>query len=111
MDVSDNDHGDDEHFRLKELDPLVVERLTDGKVRVFLIRVKTDSDIGHQFENNPLPILRRRIPEIGKDWTASVFRIRGEVPVNRVHSASLWITIPERKHAMGVNYKFQTAPD
>jgi hypothetical protein len=113
MEMADHNDNQDPNFRVEELNPDLVDEFSNGKVRLFLIRAKTDSDIGRQFENDPVGVLQERAPEMGitSDWKVSTVRVRAEIPANRVHKLSVWIVAPDQRQAAGMDYKFETAQD
>ena len=110
-DTDDND--DDPNFRVRELNADLVDEFSNSTVRLFLIQAKTDSDIGRQFESDPVTVLGERRPDIGitREWKVSTFRVRAQYPANRVHKIATWIVIPDQQQAVGVDYKYEHEED
>jgi hypothetical protein len=108
-----NSNDDDPNFRVRELNADLVGEFSDKKVRLFLIQAKTDSVIGRQFESDPVTVFGERLPDlrITREWKVSTFRIRAEVPANRVHKVAAWIVIPDQQQAVGVDYKYEHEED
>jgi hypothetical protein len=90
--------------------------LDEDKFSVFLVQVKSDSDIGREELNDPLTVLRREIPEMelppkeerGQPPTvhAQVLRSNAEVPANPVRRSMVWMIYPGSTTAVGVQYKY-----
>jgi hypothetical protein len=84
--------------------------LYDHTFSVFLVQVKSESEIGRQLLVDPLSVLRK-IPEIGigddPDVRAQVLRVNAEVPANPVRRSEIWMVYPGSTTAVGVQYKYQ----
>ncbi|MGH3093236.1 MAG: hypothetical protein ACRDOP_12630 [Gaiellaceae bacterium] len=91
--------------------------LDADKFSVFLVQVKSNSDIGREELNDPLTVLRREIPEMelppkeesGQPPTvrAQVHRVNAEIPANPVRRSTVWMIYPGSTTAVGVQYKYQ----
>ena len=108
---------EDRDFGYAKLVPEDPGRLLDeDKFSVFLVQVKSDSDIGREELNDPLTVLRREIPEMelppkeerGQPPTvrAQVLRANAEVPANPVRRSMVWMIHPGSTTAVGVQYKY-----
>ncbi len=90
--------------------------LDKDEFSVFLVQVKSDSDIGREELNDPLAVLRREIPEMelppkeekGQPPTvrAQILRANAEVPANPVRRSMVWMIYPGSTTAVGVQYKY-----
>jgi hypothetical protein len=83
----------------------------DQDFSVFLVQVKSDSEIGTQMLVDPLSVLRERVPamEIGEDpdVRAQVLRVNAEVPANPVRRSEVWIVYRGSTNAVGIQYKYR----
>jgi hypothetical protein len=83
--------------------------LDEDEFSVFLVQVKSDSDIEEL--NDPLTVLRREIPEMGigedPDVRAQVLRVNAEVPANPVRRSAVWMVYPGSTIVVGVQYKYR----
>jgi hypothetical protein len=105
--------GASEHreFAYTRLVPEKPDQLLDeDEFSVFLVQVKSDSDIGREELNDPLTVLRREIPEMGigedPDVRAQVLRVNAEVPANPVRRSAVWMIYPGSTTAVGIQYKY-----
>jgi hypothetical protein len=89
--------------------------LYEDTFSVFLVQVKSESDIGTRLLYDPLAVLREKIPEmgIGEDVQAIVHRVNADIAVRRVHRTEVWFVYPpqpsvasSRQTAVGVQYKY-----
>ena len=73
---------------------------------VFLVQVKSDSEIGRQMLVDPLSVLRERVSDMGiaEGFRAQLLRVNAEVPANPVHRSEIWIVYPGLT-AVGIQYK------
>jgi hypothetical protein len=77
---------------------------------VFLVQVKSDSDIGRALLNDPLTVLRENVREMGiddEDVRAQILRVNAEVPANPVRRSEVWMVYPGSTTAVGVQYKYE----
>lgn len=76
---------------------------------VYLVQVKSDSDIGREDLNDPLRFLREKtdIKIDDSDVRAQVLRVNAEVPANPVRRSTVWMIYPGSTTAVGVQYKYQ----
>lgn len=83
--------------------------LDEDTFDVYLVQVKSNSEIGEEDLNNPLKFLRERTKiEIGdSDVRAQVLRVNAEVPANPVRRSTVWMIYPGSTTAVGVQYKYQ----
>jgi hypothetical protein len=98
----------EEHFSWTRLVPADEEaRLRDPEFSVYLIQVKSDTDIGRSDLTDPLTLFREKIPEmeLPEDVRATVVRINAEVPANPVHRSAVWVVHKGAKSAAGVLFK------
>ena len=100
-----------EEFAWSRLEPAEPDRLLyDHTFSVFLVQVKSDSEIGTQLLTDPLTVFRERIPEMeidGPDVRAQVLRVNAEVPANPVRRSEVWMVYPGSTTAVGVQYKYR----
>jgi hypothetical protein len=76
---------------------------------VFLVQVKSDSEIGARLLTDPLSVLRENVGEMGlddPDVRAQVLRVNAEVPANPVRRSEVWMVYPGSTTAVGVQYKY-----
>jgi hypothetical protein len=77
---------------------------------VFLVEVKSETDIGRQMLVDPLPVLRERVAEMGigegPDVRAQVLRVNAEVSANPHRRSEVWIVYPGSTNAVGIQYKY-----
>jgi hypothetical protein len=104
--------GDD--FAWTRLEP--AERaLYEHTFSIFLVQVKSDSDIGKQLLTDPLAVFRENIPEMGiaddSDVRAMLLRVNAEIPANPVHRSEVWMVYPGTTTAVGVQYKYTEAQE
>lgn len=99
----------DEEFAWTRLTP-EGQALYPDDFSVFVVQVKSDTDIGRALHNDPIGVLREQIPEMGlgddPDVRATVLRVNAEVPANPRHRSEVWIAIPGSTNAVGVQYKY-----
>lgn len=77
---------------------------------MFLVQVKSDTDIGRALHNDPLTTLRENAPEMGieeGDVRAHVLRVNAELPANPVRRSEIWMVIPGSTTAVGVQFKYK----
>jgi hypothetical protein len=86
------------------------EQAPDQVFSVFLVQVKSNSEIGTQMLVDPLSVLRERAPEMGigtgPDVRAQVLRVNAEVPANPVRRSEVWIVYSGSTNAVGIQYKY-----
>jgi hypothetical protein len=86
------------------------EQAPEQVFSVFLVQVKSNSEIGTQMLVDPLSVLRERAPEMeigeGPDVRAQVLRVNAEVPANPVRRSEVWIVYPGSTNAVGIQYKY-----
>jgi hypothetical protein len=84
------------------------ERAPDQDFSVFLVQVKSDSEIGRQMLVDPISVLRERVTdmELGEDVRAQVLRVNAEVPANPVRRSEVWMVYPGSTNAVGIQYKY-----
>jgi hypothetical protein len=77
---------------------------------VFLVEVKSESEVGKQMLVDPLPVLRDRVDGIGigegPDVRAQVLRVNAEVSANPHRRSEIWIVYPGSTNAVGIQYKY-----
>ena len=100
----------DEHFAWTRITP-EGQALYPDEFSMFLVQVKSDTDIGRELLTDPISTLRERIPEMGlgdeTDVKAMVLRINAEVPANPRHRSEVWITYPGSTTAVGIQFKYE----
>jgi hypothetical protein len=78
---------------------------------VFLVEVKSDTDIGRRMLFDPVPLLRENVPDMrigeGPDVRAQVLRVNAEIPANPVRHSAVWIVFPGSTNLVGIQYKYQ----
>ena len=102
-----------EDFAWTRVEPVEGALYTDD-FSMFLVQVKSESDIGKRLLAEPLEVLREEIPEAGltEDSQATVLRVNAERQVFRVHRSELWIVFPaepssaSKRTAVGIQYKY-----
>jgi hypothetical protein len=94
--------------RLKPENPDQLLEEDEYAFDVYLVQVKSDSDIGREELNNPLEVLRREAGiDIGdSDVRAQVLRVNAEVPANPVRRSTVWMIYPGSTTAVGIQYKY-----
>ena len=102
--------GDD--FSWTRLDP-GEHTLYPHTYSVFLIQVESQSETGKQLLKDPIPVLRKKIPEMKlparrKNVRATVLRVNAEIAANPIHRSEVWIIYPYSATAVGVQYKYET---
>lgn len=80
----------------------------DQVFSVFLVEVKSESEIGKRMLVDPLPVLRERVPgmNIGEDVRAQVLRVNAERSANPHRRSEVWAVFPGSTHAVGIQYKY-----
>jgi hypothetical protein len=83
--------------------------LDEDEFSVYLVQVKSDSDIGREDLHDPMRFLRERTDiKIGdSDVHAQVLRVNAEVPANPVRRSTVWMIYPGSTNAVGVQYKYR----
>jgi hypothetical protein len=97
-------------FGFSRLKPENPDQLLDEDAfDVYLVQVKSESELGKEELNNPLEVLRREAGiDIGdSDVRAQVLRVNAEVPANPVRRSTVWMIYPGSTTAVGVQYKYQ----
>jgi hypothetical protein len=104
-----NDERELGYTRLVPEDP--DQLLKEDTFDVYLVQVKSDSDIGKEDLNDPMRFLRERTDiEIGdSDVHAQVLRVNAEVPANPVRRSTVWMIYPGSTNAVGVQYKYENS--
>jgi hypothetical protein len=103
----------DDEFYWTELvhDPKRLGAVPEQVFKVFLVQVKSDTDLGKRMLNHPLEVLRERVPEMqigeGPDVRAQVLRVNAEIPANPVRHSAVWIVFPGSTNLVGIQYKYQ----
>lgn len=96
-------------FAYSRLRPEKPEELLDEEnFDMYLVQVKSDSDVGREELNDPLKVLRERTDmEIGDpDVRMQILRVNAEVPANPVRRSTVWMIYPGSTTAVGVQYKY-----
>lgn len=103
-----NGSPDDEFFAAELTLP--EEGLGREDFSVFLVQVKSDSEIGRQVLVDPLSVFRERIPEMGLDGetdvSVQVLRVNAEIPANPVRRSAIWVKFPGSTNLVGIEYKY-----
>jgi hypothetical protein len=92
-----------------ELTPDDVGKLEwDPTFSVFQIDVESSTEIGHALHDDPLTVLRAKVPDINlpAGTRAQVLRVNAERPVNPRKRKEVWIVYPDNTTAVGVQYKY-----
>jgi hypothetical protein len=113
MDEGDRHHWDEERgFSWARIDDRDYA-IAGPYVEVYLVRVKSESEIGREYLDDPLTVLCREIPDAGIDgnWTVSVHRARAEVPYKRVHLIIIVIILKLLGRIFTVEYKLTENED
>jgi hypothetical protein len=102
-----NDERELGYTRLVPEDP--GQLLDEDEFSVYLVQVKSDSDIGREDLNDPMRFLRERtdIKIDDSDVRAQVLRANAEVPANPVRRSTVWMIYPGSTTAVGVQYKYR----
>jgi hypothetical protein len=99
-------------FAWTRLEP-VEQALYEHTFSIFLVQVKSDSEIGRQLLTDPLAVFRDNIPEMriaeAPDVRAMLLRVNAEIPANPVHRSEVWMVYPGTTTAVGVQYKYTEA--
>jgi hypothetical protein len=107
--MSQPDQGDwSGGFWSVELTPIDETRLEwDRTFKVFHIDVESDTEIGHKLHDDPLTVLRAKVPEMDlpEGTRAQVLRVNAERPANPRKRREVWI-VYEDNIAVGVQYKY-----
>ena len=101
---------EDRDFAYSRLRPENPEELLgDDIFDMYLVQVKSDSDVGKEELNNPLKVLRERTDmKIGDpDVRMQILRVNSEVPANPVRRSTVWMIYPGSTTAVGVQYKYR----
>jgi hypothetical protein len=100
-----------EDFGWCRLVPEKPEQLAyEDSFSVFLVQVKSDSEVGRALLTDPLTVLRENIPDMGiddEDVRAQILRVNAEVPANPVRRSEIWMVYPGSTTAVGVQYKYK----
>ena len=103
-------NGSEDEFFWTELTAAEVGGYQDT-FKVFLVQVKSDTELGTQLLVDPLSVFRERIPEMGigtdSDVRAQVLRVNAEISANPVRRSAVWIVIPGSTTAVGIEYKYK----
>lgn len=103
-------NGSEDEFFWTELTPAEEGGYPDT-FKVFLVQVKSDTELGTQLLVDPLSVFRERIPEMGiradSDVRAQVLRVNAEISANPVRRSAIWVVIPGSTTAVGIEYKYQ----
>lgn len=77
---------------------------------LFVVQVKSDTDVGQQELNDPIGLYRELIPEMqlgDEEVRAMLLRVNAEVPANPVHRSHVWALYPGSTIAAGIQFKHQ----
>ncbi|RDH79734.1 hypothetical protein DVS77_05935 [Mycolicibacterium moriokaense] len=79
----------------------------DRPFKVFQVDVESNTEIGRALHNDPLTVLRARVPEMDlpEGTQAQVLRVNAERPANPRKRREVWI-VYEGSFAVGVQYKY-----
>ena len=85
--------------------------LYDDEFSLFLIQVKSDSDLGALLNNHPTEFYRQHVQDILGDETdvrATVIRTNAEIPANPRHTSQIVATQPgNSKTVTAIQYKYE----
>jgi hypothetical protein len=76
--------------------------------RVFLVKVKSDTDEGRAMLHDPVAFLERNAKDMGLkkgETRAMVLRVNAEVPANPKHRNEVWAIYPGSTNAICIQYK------
>ena len=102
--------GEIKDFAYTELVPKEAGSVLDDEFKVFMVQVKSDTEIGRALHNDPLTVLRENAPDMGlegDDVRAQVLRVNAERPANPVRRSEVWMVFPGSTTAVGVQYKYK----
>lgn len=83
--------------------------IDEDSFSVFVVHVKSESEIGKRMLDDPLTLLRENAGEMGipdTDARAQVLRANAGVPANPVRRSEVWIVYPGSTTPVGVQYKY-----
>jgi hypothetical protein len=110
--MSEGEGSGEQDFAWIELEPKTLLRELD--FAMFFVQVVSNSQVGHDLHNNPVRVLRERIPEMDlpeEDVRATVLRVNAERPANPRHRSELWLQFPGSTNLVGVQYKHPNEED
>jgi len=81
--------------------------LYEPALRVFVVRVKSDSDTGRQVRHDPLGFLRANVPEVEVPdrLRLTLVRLNAEIPANPVHHIMVFALVEKTDIAAALEYK------
>jgi hypothetical protein len=76
-------------------------------VAIYVLKVKTNSDVGDEYLSDPKTVLNDRIPGVSIEagWRLTVHRVRGEISYKKVRLYVILSVFPAIRQAVLVEYK------